>query len=85
MGCSLAAALGVLVHVEVTRQTVATAHEKALGTLHDVSRASEAGEALPRDAGLDPVGLPRTLRALVVSGQRGTYRRDAVGVGWVSG
>ncbi|MEU9082292.1 HAMP domain-containing sensor histidine kinase [Streptomyces sp. NPDC048357] len=72
MCCSLAAVLGVLVHVEVTRQTVATAREKALGKLHDVSRAYEAGESLPRDAGLDPVGLPPTLRALAVSGQRGT-------------
>ncbi|MFD8143562.1 ATP-binding protein [Streptomyces sp. NPDC059708] len=72
MCCSLAAVLGVLVHVEVTRQTVGTAREKALGKLHDVVRAYEAGEALPRESGIDPQGLPRELRALAVGGQRGT-------------
>ncbi|MGW6982935.1 ATP-binding protein [Streptomyces sp. NPDC054932] len=76
MCCSLAAVLGALVHVEVTRQTVATAREKALAKLHDVSRAYEAGEALPRGAGLDPVGLPPELRALAVSGRRGTLVAD---------
>ncbi|MCX5194398.1 HAMP domain-containing histidine kinase [Streptomyces sp. NBC_00249] len=72
MCCSLAAVLGVLVHAEVTRQTVATARDKALGKLHDASRAYEAGEALPPDSGIDPPGLPEGLRALAVSGQRGT-------------
>ncbi|MFF8266095.1 histidine kinase dimerization/phospho-acceptor domain-containing protein [Streptomyces sp. NPDC016562] len=76
MCCSLAAVLGALVHVEVTRQTVATAREKALGKLHDASRAYEAGEALPPDAGLDPVGLPPDLRALAVGGQRATVVAD---------
>ncbi|MGW7462104.1 histidine kinase dimerization/phospho-acceptor domain-containing protein [Streptomyces sp. NPDC054797] len=76
MCCSLAAVLGALVHVEVTRQTVATAREKALGKLHDASRAYEAGEALPPDAGLDPVGLPPELRALAVGGQRATVVAD---------
>ncbi|MCX4781047.1 sensor histidine kinase [Streptomyces sp. NBC_01264] len=72
MCCSLAAVLGVLVHVEVTRQTVATAREKALGKLTDASRAYEAGEVLPPESGLDPAGLPDPLRALALSGQRGT-------------
>ncbi|MEU8772892.1 HAMP domain-containing sensor histidine kinase [Streptomyces sp. NPDC048606] len=73
MCCSLAAVLGALVHVEVTRQTVATARDKALGRLHDASRAYEAGEALPPNAGVDPAGLPPELRALAVrGGQRGT-------------
>ncbi|WP_327304560.1 HAMP domain-containing sensor histidine kinase [Streptomyces sp. NBC_01298] len=72
MCCSLAAVLGVLVHVEVTRQTVATAREKALGKLTDASRAYEAGEVLPPESGLDPAGLPDRLRALALSGQRGT-------------
>ncbi|MFF4369842.1 ATP-binding protein [Streptomyces sp. NPDC001594] len=72
MCCSLAAVLGVLVHVEVTRQTVATARDKALGKLHDASRAYEAGEALPPESGIDPRGLPPALRALAVGGQRGT-------------
>ncbi|MER5764831.1 HAMP domain-containing sensor histidine kinase [Streptomyces sp. NPDC002082] len=72
MCCSLAAVLGVLVHVEVTRQTVATAREKALGKLTEASRAYEAGEMLPPESGLDPAGLPDRLRALALSGQRGT-------------
>ncbi|MCX4691012.1 HAMP domain-containing sensor histidine kinase [Streptomyces sp. NBC_01408] len=76
MCCSLAAVLGVLVHVEVTRQTVATAREKALGKLHDASRAYEAGEALPPDSGLDPRGLPPGLRALALGGNRGTVVAD---------
>lgn len=76
MCCSLAAVLGALVHVEVTRQTVATARDKALGKLHDASRAYEAGEALPPESGLDPAGLPAKLRALALSGHRGTIVSD---------
>ncbi|MEW1635682.1 ATP-binding protein [Streptomyces sp. NPDC093801] len=72
MCCSLAVVLGVLVHVQVTRQTVATARDKALGKLHDASLAYEAGETLPPESGIDPQGLPGPLRALAVSGQRGT-------------
>ncbi len=72
MCCALAAALGVLVHVEVTRQTVGTAREKALDKLRDVVREYEAGEALPPGSGLDPTGLPPSLRALALSGRRGT-------------
>ncbi|MFF3016928.1 ATP-binding protein [Streptomyces sp. NPDC057939] len=79
MCCSLAAVLGVLVHVEVTRQTVATARDKALGRLHDASRAYEAGEVLPPDSGLDPAGLPPELRDLAVSGRRGTVVADYEG------
>ncbi|MFF4009787.1 ATP-binding protein [Streptomyces sp. NPDC001717] len=79
MCCTLAALLGALVHVEVTRQTVATARDKALGKLHDVSRAYEAGEALPPGSGLDPAGLPTKLRALAVRGHRGTMVADLDG------
>ncbi|MFJ8014124.1 histidine kinase dimerization/phospho-acceptor domain-containing protein [Streptomyces sp. NPDC096339] len=79
MCCTLAALLGALVHVEVTRQTVATARDKALGRLHEVSRAYEAGEALPPGSGLDPVGLPVKLRALAVGGHRGTMVADLDG------
>ncbi|MBT2448225.1 HAMP domain-containing histidine kinase [Streptomyces sp. ISL-43] len=79
MCCSLAAVLGALVHVEVTRQTVATAREKALGKLNDASRAYEAGEMLPPESGLDPAGLPEELRALALSGQRGTLVADYEG------
>ncbi|MFD6876876.1 MULTISPECIES: ATP-binding protein [unclassified Streptomyces] len=79
MCCSLAAVLGVLVHVEVTRQTVATAREKALGRLHDASRAYEAGEVLPPESGLDPAGLPPELRNLALGGRRGTVVADYEG------
>ncbi|MGW6687871.1 histidine kinase dimerization/phospho-acceptor domain-containing protein [Streptomyces sp. NPDC054961] len=72
MCCGLAAVLGALVHVEVTRQTVTAAREKALAKLNDASRAYEAGEALPAESGLDPAGLPAELRALALSGHRGT-------------
>ncbi|MFD9356845.1 ATP-binding protein [Streptomyces sp. NPDC060031] len=76
MCCSLAAVVGALVHVEVTRQTVATARDKALGKLHDASRAYQAGEALPPESGLDPAELPASLRALALSGHRGTIVAD---------
>ncbi|MGI5445497.1 ATP-binding protein [Streptomyces sp. CA-243310] len=72
MCCSLAAVLGALVHVEVTRQTVGTARDKALERLRDASRAYEAGEALPPDSGLDPTELPPSLRELAVGGRQGT-------------
>lgn len=72
MCCSLAAVVGALVHAEVTRQTVATARDKALGKLDDAVHAYEAGEALPPGSGLDPAGLPPELRALAVGGHRGT-------------
>ncbi|MFF3426935.1 histidine kinase dimerization/phospho-acceptor domain-containing protein [Streptomyces sp. NPDC002602] len=72
MCCSLAAVLGALVHVEVTRQTIGSARDKALEKLHDASRAYEAGEALPPDSGLDPAELPPSLRALAVGGRQGT-------------
>ncbi|MBW5484048.1 sensor histidine kinase [Streptomyces bambusae] len=79
MCCSLAAALGALVHVEVTRQTVHTSREKALAKLHDAARAYEAGEQLPPETGIDPPGLPKSLRDLAVSGQRGTIVADRYG------
>nr|WSX49792.1 HAMP domain-containing histidine kinase [Streptomyces sp. NBC_00974] len=72
MCCCLAAVLGALVHVEVTRQTVTAARDKALAKLQDASRAYEAGEALPPRSGLDPAALPAELRALALSGHRGT-------------
>ncbi|MFG2295569.1 ATP-binding protein [Streptomyces sp. NPDC048603] len=76
MCCALAAVLGALVHVEVTRQTVETAREKALGRLAEASRLYEAGEALPPDSAVDPPGLPPSLRALALTGQRGTMVGD---------
>lgn len=72
MCCALAAMLGALVHVAVTRQTVDQAREKALARLEEVTQAYEAGEPVPRFAGVDPDGMPQSLRALAVSGKRGT-------------
>ncbi|GAA2513816.1 HAMP domain-containing sensor histidine kinase [Streptomyces gobitricini] len=76
MCCALAALLGALVHVSVTRQTVDTAREKALDHLAEVTRAYEAGEPLPPSAGVDPDGLPSALRAMAVRGERGTVVAD---------
>lgn len=72
MCCALAALLGVLVHVSVTDQTVGQARGQALSRLADATQAYEAGDALVPGAGVDPEGLPGSLRALAVSGRRGT-------------
>ncbi|MFB7912840.1 ATP-binding protein [Streptomyces sp. NPDC056061] len=79
MCCALAALLSILVHGEVTRQTVAEAREKALFRLSEVTVAYEAGEALPPRSGLDPPGLPASLRALAARGERGTLVADREG------
>ncbi|OKI29485.1 two-component sensor histidine kinase [Streptomyces sp. CB03578] len=86
MCCSLAAVLGVLVHVGVTRQTVSAARDKALEQLHDATRAYEAGEALPPESGLDPAALPQSLRQLALSGRRGTVvaERDGRPTMWAA-
>ncbi|MFI6471990.1 MULTISPECIES: ATP-binding protein [unclassified Streptomyces] len=76
MCCALATLLGALVHVSVTRQTVGEARGKALDRLTDVTRMYEAGEQLPPGAGIDPPELPASLRALAVSGKRGTLVDD---------
>ncbi|WP_406339233.1 sensor histidine kinase [Streptomyces sp. NBC_01620] len=85
--CALAALLGVLVHTAVTRETVSEARDKALARLADATRAYEAGEVLPPDSGIDPAGLPTSLRDLAVSGRRGTVVADAHGRAamWASG
>jgi signal transduction histidine kinase len=72
MCCALAALLGVLVHVSVTDQTVGQARDLALSRLQDATQAYEAGDALPPGAGVDPEGLPASLRELAVDGRRGT-------------
>ncbi|MFI1660392.1 ATP-binding protein [Streptomyces sp. NPDC020472] len=72
MCCALAALLGVLVHASVAGQTVNDSREKALARLTEVSGLYEAGEPLPRFAGVDPPGLPAPLRALAARGERGT-------------
>ncbi|MFF4189175.1 ATP-binding protein [Streptomyces sp. NPDC001691] len=76
MCCALATLLGALVHVSVTRQTVGEARNKALDKLAAVTQMYEAGEALPPGAGLDPPELPPSLRALALSGKRGTLVDD---------
>ncbi|MFJ8644671.1 ATP-binding protein [Streptomyces sp. NPDC093546] len=76
MCCALAALLGALVHVSVSRQTVESAREKALDRLEEVTAAYEAGEPLPRFAGVDPPGLPPSLRDLATGGRRGTVVAD---------
>jgi signal transduction histidine kinase len=72
MCCGLAALLGVLVHVSVTNQTVGQARRLALTRLADATRAYQAGDTLLPGAGVDPPGLPHSLRALAAAGDRGT-------------
>lgn len=72
MCCALAALLGALVHVSVTRQTVDQAREKALSKLEDVTDAYKAGEPTDGSGAVDPPGLPPGLRELALGGERGT-------------
>ncbi|MFI2312983.1 ATPase [Streptomyces sp. CB00072] len=76
MCCTLAALLGFLVHTAVTRQTVEQARDKTLSRLEAVTDAYEAGEPLPPGSGIDPPGLPASLRALASGGERGTLVAD---------
>ncbi|MFI7503612.1 ATP-binding protein [Streptomyces sp. NPDC049687] len=76
MCCALAALLGVLVHVSVTNQTVGQARDLALSRLEDATAAFEAGDTLGWGAGVDPPGLPSSLRALALHGERGTMVAD---------
>ncbi|MFF0436161.1 histidine kinase dimerization/phospho-acceptor domain-containing protein [Streptomyces sp. NPDC004327] len=76
MCCALAALLGILVHVSVAGQTVRDSRDKALARLAEVSLLYEAGEPLPRFAGVNPAGLPDGLRDLAVRGDRGTMVAD---------
>ncbi|MFG2353767.1 ATP-binding protein [Streptomyces sp. NPDC048521] len=87
MCCALAALLGVLVHVSVTNQTVGQARDLALSRLADATDAYEAGDRLLPGAGVDPEGLPATLRALAVSGRRGTMVSAHAGhpIMWAAG
>ncbi|MFE7711110.1 ATP-binding protein [Streptomyces sp. NPDC057486] len=87
MCCALAALLGALVHTAVTRETVAEARTEALSRLDDVTAAYKAGEELPPGSGIDPPGLPASLRALAVSGRQGTLvaRRHGRPTMWAAG
>ncbi|MFC9508868.1 ATP-binding protein [Streptomyces sp. NPDC057002] len=79
MCCALAALLGVLVHVQVTDQTVGQARDQALQRLEQATERYEAGDPLRRGAAMDPPELPRKLRDLAVSGDRGTMVADREG------
>ncbi|MEV3855198.1 HAMP domain-containing sensor histidine kinase [Streptomyces sp. NPDC050095] len=85
--CGLAALLGTLVHVSVTHQTVREARERALTRLAEATTAFQAGGRLGPGAGLDPPGLPASLRALAVKGERGTMvgSHDAHPTMWAAG
>jgi signal transduction histidine kinase len=87
MCCALAALLGVLVHVQVTNQTVGQARDQALQRLTQATERYEAGDSLKRGAGVDPPGLPRPLRTLAVGGDRGTMVADFQGrpMMWAAG
>ncbi|MEU5316956.1 HAMP domain-containing sensor histidine kinase [Streptomyces sp. NPDC021056] len=87
MCCALAALLGVLVHVSVTNQTVGQARDLALQRLEDATSAYEAGDTLGPFAGVDPPGLPTSLRDLAVAGDRGTMvaSRDGDPTMWAAG
>ncbi|WP_327719378.1 HAMP domain-containing histidine kinase [Streptomyces sp. NBC_00490] len=87
MCCALAALLGVLVHVSVTNQTVGQARDLALQRLEDATSAYEAGDTPGPFAGVDPPGLPGSLRDLAVAGDRGTMvaTRDGDPTMWAAG
>ncbi|MFE9625766.1 ATP-binding protein [Streptomyces sp. NPDC006527] len=87
MCCALAALLGVLVHVQVTDQTVGQARDLALSRLTDATEAYEAGDRLMPWAGVDSEGLPAALRELAAGGERGTMVADHRGrpVMWAAG
>ncbi|MEN2423350.1 HAMP domain-containing sensor histidine kinase [Streptomyces rimosus] len=84
MCCLLAAVLGVLVHVLVSRQTEDQARDAALDRLNSVVASYVAGEPLGRDARLDPPDLPPALRAMARRGERGTQlgQRDGHPTMW---
>lgn len=77
MCCSLAALLGLLVHVSVTHQTVGQARDRALTRLADATEAFEDGDRLGPGVSVDPPGLPRSLRTLALEGERGTMVGDS--------
>ncbi|MFJ4815635.1 ATP-binding protein [Streptomyces sp. NPDC088801] len=87
MCCALAALLGVLVHVQVTNQTVGQARDQALQRLTQATERYEAGDTLRRGAGVDPPGLPGELRDLAVAGDRGTMvaEREGHPTMWAAG
>ncbi|MFI9754854.1 ATP-binding protein [Streptomyces collinus] len=87
MCCALAALLGVLVHVQVTNQTVGQARDQALQRLTQATERYEAGDTLRPGAGVDPPELPGELRDLAVAGDRGTMvaEREGRPTMWAAG
>ncbi|MEV0261652.1 HAMP domain-containing sensor histidine kinase [Streptomyces sp. NPDC050617] len=72
MCCIVAAVLGTLVHVIVTRQTVHQARSEALSRLDIAARSYVAGDRLRPEAALDAPELPDALRKMALRGERGT-------------
>ncbi|MFC5721656.1 sensor histidine kinase [Streptomyces gamaensis] len=85
--CVVAAVLGTLVHVVVTRQTVQQARAGALSRLDTAARAYAAGDPMHHQAALNPPGLPPELRKLALRGERGTALGDDHGTPtmWAAG
>ncbi|MFF4603685.1 sensor histidine kinase [Streptomyces sp. NPDC001339] len=80
MCCTLAALLGILVHVLVGKQIESQARSYALDRLERTVDTYVSGESLGRDAAVDPPGLPRDLREMAVrKKQRGTQLADYQG------
>ncbi|MEV6670309.1 HAMP domain-containing sensor histidine kinase [Streptomyces sp. NPDC051162] len=80
MCCVVAAVLGILVHVIVTRQTVHQARVEALERLDSAARAYSVGDPVHHQASLNPPELPPGLRDLALRGRRGTALGDDHGV-----
>ncbi|ARZ72000.1 ATPase [Streptomyces albireticuli] len=87
MCCVVAAVLGILVHVIVTRQTVHQARAEALSRLDSAGRAYAAGELNRHQATLNPPELPEKLRTMALGGKRGTALGDDHGIAtmWAAG
>ncbi len=80
MCCTLAALLGILVHVLVGQQTERQARSAALDELDGAVATYIAGEPLGRNASVDPPDLPHPLREMAVHHkERGTQLADHQG------
>ncbi|GAU66529.1 putative two-component histidine kinase [Streptomyces sp. NBRC 110611] len=80
MCCTLAALLGILVHVLVGQQTESQARTFALDRLERTVDTYIAGESLGPNAAVDPPDLPRDLREMAVrKKERGTQLADHEG------
>ena len=68
-------------------QFVRRTQAEVFGEIGQDEPALAAGDPLPHGTALDPAGMPRSLRALAVSGQRGTVVTELNGtpVMWAAG